>query len=305
MTLSLAPEFQSRVRRNEPLARHTSWHVGGPAELFFSPRDRSDLTAFMRALHDDLPIHFIGMGSNLLVRDGGLSGMVICTRGTLDRFDRLSQTVLYGEAGLPCATLARQCVKWGLGSAAFFAGIPGTLGGALAMNAGAFGGETWPHVVQVETLDRRGRVRRRTAADYQVGYREVLPVNNATSEEWFLAAQLTFEARDEGSEDRVRELLERRRASQPIGEWSCGSVFRNPAGLHAARLIEEAGLKGFAIGDAVVSSKHANFFINRGAARAVDFERLIEHVQAVVEQRHGVLLTPEVRIIGNAEPVLS
>jgi UDP-N-acetylmuramate dehydrogenase len=283
--------------------------VGGPAELFFTPRDRGDLTAFLRALHADVPIHFVGMGSNLLVRDGGLSGVVICTRGTLDRFDRLSQTTLYGEAGLACPTLARQCVKWGLGAAAFFAGIPGTLGGALAMNAGAFGGETWPHVLQVETLDRRGTVRTRLPGDYKIGYREVVLAaaedTAVASEEWFLSAKLTFEARDEGSEERVRELLDRRKASQPIGEWSCGSVFRNPAGMHAARLIEVAGLKGFAIGEAVVSSKHANFFINRGQATAADLERLIQHVQETVERLHGVRLVPEVRIIGNAGPALS
>jgi UDP-N-acetylmuramate dehydrogenase len=302
MTVSVPPEFLPRVRRNEPLTRHTSWHVGGPAELFFVPRDRSDLTAFLRALPLYVPVHFIGLGSNVLVRDGGLPGVVISTRGTLDRFDRLSQTTVFGEAGLACARLARQCVKWGMGSAAFFAGIPGTLGGALAMNAGAFGGETWPHVVTVETVDRRGMIHTRPPGEYQVGYREVVA---GTADEWFLSARLMFEARDEGSEERVREMLERRRASQPIGEWSCGSVFRNPAGLHAARLIEQAGLKGFAIGEAEVSPKHANFFINRGNATASDLERLILHVQETVERLHGVRLVPEVRIIGNTGPVLS
>lgn len=343
MTIQISPEFSARVRRNEPLSRHTSWHAGGPAEVFFCPRDRSDLIGFLRSLHTDVPLYFIGLGSNLLVRDGGLPGVVISTRGTLDRLDRLSQTTLYGEAGLTCARLARQCVKWSLGSAAFFAGIPGTLGGALAMNAGAFGGETWPHVRQVETIDRRGVVHIRTPEDYHIGYREVIPIHASrvplqaapvsgenlvhplppplapapvladpatpptprAGEEWFLSARLAFEARDEGSEEQVRALLERRKASQPIGEWSCGSVFRNPAGMHAAQLIESAGLKGFEIGDAVVSVKHANFFINRGAARAADLERLILHVQETVERVHGVRLLPEVRIIGNSGPVLS
>jgi UDP-N-acetylmuramate dehydrogenase len=297
--MEIAPEFRLRVRRNEPLSRHTSWHVGGPAELFFIPHDRADLISFLRTLHETLPIHFVGLGSNLLVRDGGLPGVVISTRGTLDRLDRLSQTTLYAEAGLPCARVARQCSKWGLATAAFFAGIPGTLGGALAMNAGAFGGETWPHVLEVETVDRTGRMRKRAASEYQVGYREVVA---PASEEWFLAARLRFERSDdespEASESEVEALLERRKASQPIGEWSCGSVFRNPPGDHAARLIEAAGLKGFKIGDAEVSTKHANFFINLGQARAADIEKLITHVQETVERVHGIRLLPEVRILG-------
>jgi UDP-N-acetylmuramate dehydrogenase len=265
--------------------------------VFFVPRDKADLIAFLRTLEDEVPIHFVGLGSNLLVRDGGLRGVVISTRGTLDRLDRLSQTTIYAEGGLPCARLAKQCVGWGLGSAAFFAGIPGTLGGALAMNAGAFGGETWPHVLSVETLDRRGVTHSRAAAEYRVGYREVTA---PAPEEWFMAARLTFELHDETSEDQVEALLARRRATQPIGEWSCGSVFRNPPGDHAARLIEECGLKGFAIGDAEVSTKHANFFINRGQARAADLEKLITHVQQTVASRHGIHLVPEVRIVGSA-----
>jgi UDP-N-acetylmuramate dehydrogenase len=302
MMIEIAPEFRARVRRNEPLSRHTSWHVGGPADLFFTPHDRADLISFLRSLPEDVPIHFVGLGSNLLVRDGGLHGAVISTRGTLDRFDRLSQTTLYAEAGLPCARVAKQCGKWGLATAAFLAGIPGTLGGALAMNAGAFGGETWPHVLEVETVDRTGKVHKRAASEYQVGYREVIA---PAADEWFVAARLRFERGDGESEpgtseSEVEALLERRRTSQPIGEWSCGSVFRNPPDNHAARLIEAAGLKGFQIGDAEVSTKHANFFINRGQARAADIEKLITHVQETVERLHGIRLVPEVRILGEA-----
>lgn len=306
--MQIAAEFSSRVRRNEPLSRHTSWHVGGPAEVFFTPRDRKDLIAFLKSLEGRWPIHFIGLGSNLLVRDGGLTGVVVSTRGTLDGLDRLSQTTLHAEAGLPCARIARQCLKWGLGTAAFLAGIPGTLGGALAMNAGAFGGETWPHVLEVETLDARGAVHVRGPADYRVGYREVTAL---AADEWFIAARLHFQrtfpagglqppAGVPTTEGEAEAMLQKRRATQPIGEWSCGSVFRNPPGAHAAHLIETAGLKGFAIGDAQVSTKHANFFINRGQARAADLEQLIEHVQATVERLHGICLIPEVRIVGEA-----
>ncbi len=297
MSLEVSPEFAVRVRRDEPMSRHTSWHVGGPAELFFNPRDRKDLAAFLKSLSADVPIQWIGLGSNLLIRDGGLKGVVISTHGTLDRFDRLSQTQVYGEAGVLCARVAKQCVKWGLGPAEFFAGIPGTLGGALAMNAGAFGGETWNQVVEVETIDRHGLEHTRPATEFKVSYRQVVP---PAPEEWFVGAKMTFEPSKAVNEAKIRELLDKRKASQPIGEWSCGSVFTNPPGDHAARLIDTAGLKGFRVGDASVSEKHANFIINHGKATAVDLEKLIQHVQETVQRVHGVALHPEVRIVGEA-----
>ncbi|HEX4618666.1 MAG TPA: UDP-N-acetylmuramate dehydrogenase [Steroidobacteraceae bacterium] len=295
MTVALAAGFGTRVRRREPMSRHTSWHVGGPAEVFFNPRDRADLAAFLRDLPAGVPIFWIGLGSNLLVRDGGLPGVVISTHGTLDALEQLSETTVRGEAGVACARIARQCIKWGLGPAEFFAGIPGTLGGALAMNAGAFGGETWEYVQKVETIDRQGEQRVRQAREYRVGYRSV---SAPAPEEWFIGATLGFERRPAAHAGEIQGLLARRKESQPIGEWSCGSVFTNPPGDHAARLIEAAGLKGYRIGDASVSQKHANFIINHGTARAADLERLIEHVQATVERVHGVSLHPEVRIVG-------
>ena len=295
MTVALAAGFGTRVRRREPMSRHTSWHVGGPAEVFFNPRDRADLAAFLRDLPAGVPIFWIGLGSNLLVRDGGLPGVVISTHGTLDALERLTDTTVRGEAGLACARIARQCIKWGLGPAEFFAGIPGTLGGALAMNAGAFGGETWEYVEVVETIDRQGEERVRKAREYRVGYRSV---SAPAPEEWFIGATLGFERRPAAHAGEIQGVLARRKESQPIGEWSCGSVFTNPPGDHAARLIEAAGLKGYRIGDASVSQKHANFIINHGTARAADLEHLIEHVQATVERVHGVTLQPEVRIVG-------
>jgi UDP-N-acetylmuramate dehydrogenase len=229
------------------------------------------------------------------VRDGGIKGVVISTHGALDRLERVSQRIVYVEAGVACALIARQCIKWGLGPAEFFAGIPGTLGGALAMNAGAFGGETWRHVVEVETVDRTGRQHTRQSGEYTVSYRKVV---SPFQDEWFVAAKLTFERKPGAHESEIRALLDKRKATQPIGEWSCGSVFTNPPRDHAARLIEAAGLKGFKIGDASVSQKHANFIINHGTATATDLEQLIGHVQATVEKVHGVRLEPEVRIIG-------
>lgn len=297
MTVAIPQEFLPRVRRDEPLSRHTSWHVGGPADVFFTPADRNDLGNFLRALPADVPVHWVGLGSNLLVRDGGIRGVVISTHGTLDALERRADGTVYGEAGIACARIAKQCVRWGLGAAEFFAGIPGTLGGALAMNAGAFGGETWRHVVSVETIDRRGEVRTRAAGEYRVSYRHV---ESPAQGEWFLAATLRFETRADADESAVRALLERRRQTQPIGEWSCGSVFINPPDDHAARLIESAGLKGFRIGDVEVSRKHANFIVNDGAATAADVERVIAHVQETVERVHGVRLRTEVRILGES-----
>jgi len=292
----LSPDLSARVLHDVPMAKHTSWHVGGPADLFFVPRDVMDLASFMRQLPPDMPLLWIGLGSNLLVRDAGIRGAVISTHGALNTLERLSATRIHAEAGVPCARIARQCIKWGLGPAEFFAGIPGTLGGALAMNAGAWGGETWRHVVEVDVLDRRGVRLTRTAAEYDVGYRTVKGPEN----EWFIGARLEFERRPGISTEAIRQLLDKRRETQPIGEWSCGSVFTNPPGDHAARLIETAGLKGYRIGDASVSLKHANFIINHGAACAADVEALIAHVRRAVAEVHGIVLATEVRIVGVA-----
>ena len=295
MNVAIAPGFQTRIRYDEPMSKHTSWRVGGPADFFFTPRDRDDLATFLRALPADVPLTWVGLGSNLLVRDGGIRGVVICTQGAFTRLERISSTNVFCDAGVPCARLARQCAAWGLGQADFFAGIPGTFGGALAMNAGAFGGDTWSLVVSVETIDRAGRVHRRAPQEYQIGYRSVrFPVAG----EWFLAAELRFGRREAGESARVRELAERRKQTQPLGEWSCGSVFTNPPGDYAARLIEAAGLKGCRRGGAVVSEKHANFILNEGSATACDIEDLILHVQETVRRLHAVVLVPEVRIIG-------
>jgi len=290
----LSPEYALRVLCNEPLAKHTSWHAGGPADLFFVPRDAPDLAAFLRQLPAAVPLLMVGLGSNLLVRDGGYRGAVVRTHGALSTVERRGATMIHAEAGVPCARIARQCVKWGLGPAEFFAGIPGTLGGALAMNAGAWGGETWRHVVEVDVFDRRGARRTRPPADYEVGYRSV----RGPAQEWFIAARLNFERRPDANIGAIRDLLEKRRATQPVGAWSCGSVFSNPPGDHAARLIDSAGLKGFRIGAAAVSDKHANFIVNLGGASAADIEAVILHVQQTVARVHGVSLTPEVRIIG-------
>ncbi len=278
----------------EPLSRHTTWRVGGPAERFFRPAGVSDLAAYLRGLPASEPLFWLGGGSNLLVRDGGLRGSVICLRGALDHIESRGDGALYVEAGASCARVARMAAREGLGGVEFLAGIPGTLGGALAMNAGAFGGEIWPLVEQVETIDRRGVLRRRAAGDYQWGYREV----TGPSGEWFVAATLRLPPHDAETAIDVRTLLERRNRTQPMELPSAGSVFRNPPGDHAGRLIEASGLKGCCIGAACVSERHANFIVNTGGATAAEIEALIERVEAVVAEQHGIRLVREVRIVG-------
>ena len=287
--------FDSRVKRDEPMSRHTSWHVGGPADVYFSPRDRADLLAFLETLPEGTPLFWLGLGSNLLVRDGGIRGVVIDTQSGLTRLERVNDTTVTCEAGVPCARLARQCIKWGLGPAEFLAGIPGTLGGALTMNAGAFGGETWPRVRSVDVCDARGIARRRDAREYTYGYRHIVP---PAAGEYFLAATLEFEYKPGLTDEAMRDLLAKRKETQPIGEWSCGSTFTNPPGDHAARLIEAAGLKGFRIGDIMVSPKHANFLLNVEAATAADVEKLVAHIQEEVRRQFNVALVPEFRTVG-------
>jgi UDP-N-acetylmuramate dehydrogenase len=289
--------LRGEMRYNEPLARYTSWRVGGPARRLYRPADSADLVAFLRQLDPDEPLLWVGLGSNLLVRDGGFSGTVVATQGCLDDMRRVGDTEVRAEAGVACAKLARFAARAGLLGIEFFAGIPGTLGGALAMNAGAFGGETWTRVREVQTLDRQGRLRQRRPEEFRVGYRSV----EGPPGEWFVAARLELERGDpQTTQAEIRRLLERRAASQPTGQPSCGSVFRNPPGDHAARLIEAAGLKGYRIGGAQVSEKHANFIINTGAARAAEIEELIAYVQERVERLSGVLLVPEVHRVGEA-----
>jgi len=287
-------DFGGELMLGEPMSRHTSWRVGGPADRYYRPAGIDDLSRFLAALPADEPVHWVGLGSNLLVRDGGVRGTIIATHRVLDGIERLDGNHVRVEAGVPCAKLARHCARWGLGQAEFFAGIPGTVGGALAMNAGAFGGETWRHVVAVEVIDRQGRRHRRLPSEFSVGYRSV----RGPAPEWFLAADLAFEPEGSVDPEAIRKLLARRKETQPIGEPSCGSVFRNPPDDHAARLIEAAGLKGFSIGGARVSDKHANFIINTGDASAADIEQLIDHVRSVVERIHGVRMQTEVRVLG-------
>ena len=285
------------LRRNEPMSRHTVWAVGGPAERFYRPADLDDLAVFLGRTTEQEPIHWVGLGSNLLVRDGGLPGSVVSTSGLLNQLELTDDGAVRVQAGVACAKVARFSARHDLGNTEFLAGIPGTMGGALAMNAGAFGGETWEVVSRVQTIDRNGGLRTRSSGDFHVGYREV----NGPPGEWFVSAEL-ISVPGVGAESlaRIRSLLRERGESQPTGLRSCGSVFRNPPGDFAGRLIEVSGLKGKRIGGAEVSTKHANFIINTGEASAADIENLMRLVRDTVERKQGVTLVPEVRVLGVA-----
>jgi UDP-N-acetylmuramate dehydrogenase len=286
---------QGELRYDEPMSRHTSWRAGGLADVFFVPASVADLSDFLSGLDIDTPLFWHGVGSNLLVRDGGIRGVVISASKILRDIERAADHKVEAGAGVACTQLARQCIRWDLGPSEFFAGIPGTVGGALAMNAGAHGGETWERVAAVRTIDRRGEIHVRMPDEYSIAYRSVSgPVN-----EWFLGATFAFEADVKPSFETLNTMLDRRKTTQPIGLPSCGSVFRNPAGDHSARLIETAGLKGYRVGGAEVSEKHANFIINCDEASGTDIEKLIEHVQQTVIDFHGVTLVHEVRIVGD------
>jgi UDP-N-acetylmuramate dehydrogenase len=295
-------ELRGEIRHDEPMAKHVTWRAGGPARVFFQPADVADLCVFMRSLAPAEPVLFVGLGSNLLVRDGGFPGAVVFTHHALtgiaqDEAQR-AELAFRAGAGVPAPHLARFVARHGGAGAEWMAGVPGTMGGALAMNAGCYGGETWNHVVSVETVDRSGTLHRRVPAEYELGYRHMHLKSNA--EEWFVSGLFAFEPGEEtAAMARIRALLSRRVASQPLSQPNAGSVFRNPPGDHAARLIESCGLKGFTIGGAQVSPKHANFIVNLGSATAKDIESMVDHVRSTVLAKTGVELIREVRIVGN------
>lgn len=277
----------------------TSWHIGGEAEKLYWPTSLSNLAGFLKTLPQNEPLTFIGLGSNVLVSDQGIPGTVIITQGVLKEMTIVSPTIIRAEAGLSCAQVARFAAKNNLVDGEFLAGIPGTIGGALFMNAGAFGGETWERVVKVETIHRNGNIKIRDKSEFEFGYRYTKGLHN---DEWFVAGYFEFNEGDgQKSLEKIKALLERRAETQPTGEPSCGSTFRNPEGDYAARLIESCDLKGYRIGDMEVSPKHANFLINTGDATAKDAMALIQHLQKTVRERCGVELHPEFKWVGVPE----
>jgi UDP-N-acetylmuramate dehydrogenase len=306
-----ASVLRGQFQYNASMARHVSWRAGGPAQRLYVPADLDDLCLLLQGLDPHEPVHMVGLGSNLLIRDGGVRGVVILLHGVLKRIALESRSkgipdaqpgqedsaVIHAGCGVASPKLARFAANHDLVGAEFLAGIPGTVGGALAMNAGCYGSETWNHVIQVLTVDRHGRLKERRPDAYTLAYRHVAlkePV-----EEWFVSGWFRFMKGDgQASRERIRNLLKQRIATQPLQQPNAGSVFRNPSGDHAARLIQACGLKGLQIGRAQVSTVHANFIVNLGGATAGDIESLIEKVEDTVEAMTNVRLMREVRIIG-------
>ena len=304
----MAAALRGEMREHEPMSRHVSWRAGGHARRAYLPVDLEDLAAFLRSLPASEPVLMVGLGSNFLVRDGGYDGTVVFTHRALGGLriaaGDTGPMVVTAQAGVPCPKLARRTAMLDLAGAEFMAGIPGTVGGALAMNAGCYGGETWRIVSQVQTVNRRGEFRARRPSDYVIGYRHVAlrpesKLSSGADEEWFVAANFALNHGDGAvSRASIKDFLARRIAAQPLGEPNAGSVFRNPPGDHAARLIEACGLKGRVQGRAEISQKHANFIVNRGGASAADIEYLIALARQTVEQRFAITLEAEVRIVG-------
>ena len=289
--------YEGQLLLNESLADYTTWRVGGIAKALYKPAGIRDLAGFLKQLPTVEPLIWLGLGSNSLIKGLGFSGTVILTQGCLNETSLIGDDLIRVEAGVSCAKMARFCARNNLVGGEFWAGIPGTMGGALRMNAGCFNGETWQSVVEVETMTRTGEIRRRHPSEFNVSYRHVTGLHD----EWFIAAtcRLTLGDKDK-SLQLIKELLAHRAATQPTSEYNCGSVFRNPPNNYAAKLIESCGLKGTRFGGAMVSEKHANFIINhQGMASSDDIESLIALVQKTVQEQTTIELVREIHIIGD------
>lgn len=281
---------------NERLADYTTWRVGGLAKSLYKPAGIADLSLFLQQHSMQEPLLWLGLGSNSLIKDEGFQGTVIVTQGCLNDLSLKDTQLVRVEAGVSCAKMARFCARNHLAGGEFWAGIPGTMGGALRMNAGCSGHETWEFVVEVETMTRSGELRIRKPSEFQVAYRHVEGLDN----EWFVAATCRMALGEkEQSLQLIKNLLAHRAATQPTNEYNCGSVFRNPPADFAARLIESCGLKGLRYGGAMVSEKHANFIINHeGSASSHDIETLISVVEKKVFEQTGTKLMREIHVIG-------
>ena len=291
--IEITKKIKGQSLFNEPLSKYTSWKVGGSADIFFIPQSRNDLSDFLKSNHDK-PITWLGNGTNILVRDGGIRGAVIATKKSLNEIKKEENNACRVEVGASCMDLALFAEKNELGPAAFFSGIPGSIGGALVMNAGSFGHETWNFVDSVEVIDEEGVIHNLNRKDFKVSYRTVkypFPL-------WFVSCLMKFSESETTTKSELKEYRDQRLKTQPLNEDTCGSVFKNPEKGHAGALIERAGLKGHRIGGCSISNKHANFIVNEGSATSKNIEDLIKHVQKAVKKKHNIDLETEVRILG-------
>ena len=283
-----------QILENYSLKKANTWMIGGAAQRCLMPESLQELQTWIKKNPGEKLV-WLGLGSNILLADDTLPITVVLSRTFLKNITREADQWII-DAGVNCARIARDCSNVGFRDAVFFCGIPGTLGGAVRMNAGAFGGETWRHIDWVEVLEPDGEVVRYDKSSFNVSYRHV----DMPSDGWIVRAALTFRDQQDTSQNAlISALLKKRMASQPIGVFSCGSVFKNPEGDYAARLIEAVGLKGRRIGYAEVSEKHANFMINvDGLCTAQDMLALMKLAQEEVYQKFGIMLDPEVHCIG-------
>jgi UDP-N-acetylmuramate dehydrogenase len=293
---ALVPELRGRLCENEPLAPFTWFRVGGPAQLLFSPADEADLSYFLARLPREIPVTVIGLGSNLIIRDGGVSGVVVRlgAKGFGEIAIEAGERLRVGAA-VPDVKVARAAADAGIDGLAFYRGIPGGVGGALRMNAGAHGGETKDALVEARGVDRSGAIRIFSNADLGFSYR------HSEAPEDVIFTQALFQGRKGDPKAILAEMeriTEAREASQPIREKTGGSTFQNPPGHKAWQLIDAAGCRGLTLGDAQVSEMHCNFLVNRGKATAAEIEALGEEVRRRVQAASGILLHWEIKRIG-------
>ncbi|MBP9727673.1 MAG: UDP-N-acetylmuramate dehydrogenase [Gammaproteobacteria bacterium] len=303
----LAKHIKSPLLMQHPLNRYTTWRTGGPGEVVLIPESIEDIQKVLQFIPEDYPVTWLGLGSNVLISDQGLQGLVIVTQGSclncIEIFDK-PDSFVYAQAGVPCGQLARFVARNNKAGLEFLAGIPGTVGGALAMNAGCYGGETWDRVSHVEIIDRQGKLHVRQKDEYVIRYREVSARSSSrdliagTMKEYFLAAYFKLsEGNKADSLLQIKTLIDKRNLAQPTSLPNCGSVFKNPEGHFAAALIQECGLKGYKCGGAQISEKHANFIVNIDNASSADILALITLAKESVKERFQIELQREVKII--------
>ena len=292
----LRPHTRGTIRLSEPMSRHTTFRIGGPADVFAQPLDQEDLVQLVRfARAKELPCIVIGNGSNLLVGDGGVRGLVVRLAPRFNEIEWLEDGAVVG-AGASLARLVKEAAEVGLSGLESTVGIPGTLGGALATNAGTDTGSVGDLVVEATVLDREGEVREWGAAQFAYRYRYS---NLGKERAVVLAARLRLEpAPPEDIAAKMERLRHKRASRQPLRAWSAGSAFKNPRGVAAGKVLDRAGAKGMRVGDAQISRKHANFLLNRGHATAAQMRELIERAHALALRRYGIDLEPEIQMVG-------
>ncbi len=292
---------QDRIRLHAPMSEHTTLHIGGPADILATAQNAQEI-AFLVACANEyhIPVLMLGNGSNLLVKDGGIRGLVVKYGEEMASIS-VEGTALTAKAGASLAAVAKEAARHGLTGLCYACGIPGTVGGGVYMNAGAYGGELKESIIEVEAITADGQIRTYAGEEMHFGYR-----HSRAQEEPIIITSVKFQL-SPGDKETIwadmKEFNRRRNEKQPMDLPSAGSTFKRPEGYFAGQLIDQAGLRGVRVGDAQVSEKHAGFLVNTGNATAADFLGLIALVQRTVHEKHGVWLTPEVRIVGEDAPM--